>query len=137
MAEALRWTDWIARRQPVRAGFAVLVVGLAVAWAASFGWGYGLAAAVGLLGATGPALLPLRYTLDDEGVRLEGPLTQRAVPWSDLTRWVRAPDGFALVGRGSHAILRRRRSVTLRCPGREQAVESWLNTRLPVASEPA
>ena len=134
MADPLRWTDWIARRQPLRAGFAALVIAGAVAWAASFGWGYGLAAAVGLLGAVGPALLPLRYTLDDAGVRLDGALYQRQVPWTDVVRWVRAPDGFALVGRGRHAILRRRRGLVLRCPGHEHEVESWLSTRLPETS---
>lgn len=137
MADPLRWTDWIARRRPVRAAIAALVIGLAVAWSASFGWGYGLAAAVGLLGAVGPALLPLRYTLDDAGVRLDGPLYRRSVPWSDVVRWVRAPDGFDLVGRGRHAILQRRRTVTLRCPGLEQEVQSWLSARLPATAEPA
>lgn len=130
MPEPLRWEDWAARRQPRRAIFAVLVIAGAVAWAASFGWGYGLAAAIALLGATAPALLPVQFTLDDEGVRLDNALSHRRVAWTELARWARAPDGIALIGRGRHPLIRRRRTVWLPCPGREDEVMSWVSSRI-------
>ena len=133
MPEPLRWQDWAARRQPRRAIFAVLVIAVAVAWAASFSWGYGLAAAIALLGATAPALLPVQFTLDDEGVRVDSALGHRRVPWADVDRWARAPDGVALIGRGRHSLVRRRRTVWLPCPGREEEVISWVSSRIGAA----
>jgi len=76
-------------------------------------WLAALGAAV-LLMATGEVLLPTRYAIDADGVRLQGLVRARRLRWVQLAGWRRAGDGIQLLGAGRHPLLRRRRSVVLR-----------------------
>ena len=128
---ALSWTDWPASRARGRAAAATAVIAVTVVVVATLDPWLAVLGGAALLASTAEALLPLRYTLSDDGVELRGWFTARRVAWADLASWSRAPDGFVLQGRGRSPFLRRRRSVRLRCPGRESAVSSYLAAALP------
>lgn len=110
----LSWRDWPARRQAGAAtAAAVLVVGTVGAVATFDRW-LAVLAALLLLSATGEVLLPTRYEVDEEGVRLRGPLRARRLRWVQLAGWRRRGDDVVLLGDGPHRLLRARRTVVLR-----------------------
>ena len=133
---ALVWTDWPARRTPLRAGFAAAVIAAAVA---AVGASEPTLAVVGgalLLGATSEVLLPTRYTVDAEGVETRNPLGARRRPWAQLAGWRRIGADFAVDGGGPAGLLRRRRAVVLRAPVDASAVEDQLLERLGPSAAP-
>ena len=103
-----------ARPPPARAAFAGLVVFLSVGAVAMSDPVLGVFGAALLLAATGEVLLPTRYTLDADGVRLEGLLIHREHLWSHFTGWREVADGVVLEGGGRLAFQRRRRTLRLR-----------------------
>ena len=111
---ALSWRDWPARRQPARALAAAGLVLGAVGVVATVDRWLALLAAFLLLTATGEVLLPTRYEVDDEGVRLHGLLRARRLRWVQLAGWRTAGADVVLLGDGPHPLLRRRRTVVLR-----------------------
>lgn len=129
----LSWSDWPARRQPARAAFAAGVLALCVALTATQDLILALLALLLLSAATGDALLPTRYALDEEGVLLTGPLKRRRIPWRHFQSFRTSEEGFFLAGAGPYRLLRRRRDLWLRCPGAEQAVAERLRQSLPEA----
>ncbi|MBX2802362.1 MAG: hypothetical protein KTR31_32080 [Myxococcales bacterium] len=74
-----------------------------------------VAGAAMLVMATGEVLLPTRYELSTEGVAVLGTFSRRRQDWSRVAGWRAVPEGFVLVGQGSRPVLRRRRTLTLRC----------------------
>jgi len=120
------WSDWPARRRPARSVAAGIVLALTVGAVATYGAAWGLLAALVLLGSTGEALLPTRFALNEDGVRVDHPFRRARRPWTGYRTWRPAPGGFWLARNGPL----RARGVLLRCPGREAEVEdalrSWL-----------
>ncbi len=111
---SLSWKDWPARRQPGTAMAAALLVVATVGAVASLDRWLAVLAALLLLTATGEVLLPTRYEVDAEGVRLRGALRARRLRWSQLAGWEVVGADVVLRGDGPHPLLRRRRTVVLR-----------------------
>ncbi len=130
MPPELSWSDWPARRDPRRAALAAGVIGVTVAVVLLVDPLMAPVGAVLLVGATAEVLLPTRYRLDADGVHIARALWNRRVRWSGLERWSPAEDGFVLHGQGSRALLRRRRTVRLHCPGRQDPVAALLQEHL-------
>jgi hypothetical protein len=94
----LRWTAHPAKRRPDQIALIAGVV-LITSWAvmASLESGFlALLAAIILLIAVAPFLLPTHYRLDDSGVEARGILTRKFRRWEDLRRLQIGP-GAALV----------------------------------------
>jgi hypothetical protein len=130
----MQWTDWPAQRRPWVAAVAACVIVASVALLSAEDRALAALAALVLLSATAEALLPTRYELAADGIRLDNPLRRRRRDWQRVRAWRLAPDGFLLEPRGRAGFLRRRGSLWLRCPGREAEVEAFLRARL---GEPA
>jgi hypothetical protein len=84
----IEWTAHPAKRRPQDIMLAVCVISL-TAWAVLVGLGsawLALVAAVMLLVAIAPFLLPTRYRLDDAGIREQRFGITRARPWGELRR---------------------------------------------------
>jgi hypothetical protein len=128
---SLAWSDWPARRSPLRAIIAATAIGVTVALVMVMDPLLGVVGALLLIGATAEELLPSKYELSESGVRIGRALWSREVTWSKLRGWAPAPDGFVLQGAGSHPILRRRRTIRLHCPNQQEAVAALLNRYLP------
>jgi hypothetical protein len=88
----------------------------------SFGPGWGLLAVLLLMMATGDALLPTRFELGPDGVRVDHPFRRARRGWDAYGGWRPATDGFWLARRGPL----RARGLLIRCPGREDEVEAGL-----------
>ncbi len=130
-ATPLTWTDWYAARDRARAGVAVAVIAITFVLVATMDPWLAVIGGAAMLASTAEALVPLHYELTTEGVSVRGWLHNRQVAWADVASWSRAPDGFVLRGRGGSGFLRRRRTVRLRCPGREHVVSQYLADALP------
>lgn len=130
----LTWTDWPARRRPLRATIAAAVIVLcALAIGAVDPW-LGAIGLVLLVLATAEVLLPTRYALGPDGVEVRSVARVLRRPWDRFSGWVPSTEGFWLRGRGPRAWLRRRRGVGLRCPGQEDAVAAILRDHLQGAA---
>ncbi len=129
-ADELAWSDWPARRTPGRAGVAAGVIGLTVAVVLVLDPLLAVVGALLMIGATAEVLLPSRYRLSPEGVTVGRALWSRQLPWSKVQGWSPAPDGFVLHGAGSRALMRRRRTLRLRCAHQRQAVAALLQRYL-------
>ncbi|MEM6931798.1 MAG: hypothetical protein AAF602_33005 [Myxococcota bacterium] len=126
-----RWTDWPVRRQPVRSAVATLVIGLAALSVALVdGWLALLTIAV-LVWATADVLLPVSYSLDDDGITVVRATVRRHHPWSRFEGWRAHPEGFVLQGRGHRRALRAGRTLLVRCGDERTAVATTLSTWLP------
>ena len=90
----------------------------------------GFLAALLLLGAGAEVLFPSRFILADDGLQIDNLLRRVRRPWSRLSGWAEASEGYWVVGRGRSGFLRARRTVRLRCPGREAEVERALRHHL-------
>ncbi len=130
VSETVSWTDWPARRQPGRAVLAAGIVVLAIGSVATVDRWLAFLGAILLLSSVGEWLLPTRFELDAEGVRVRGLLRSANRPWARLLDWRQVPGGFWLPGRSSSRLLRRMRGVLLRCPGREDEVVAVLEAHL-------
>jgi len=125
------WTDWPARRAPYRSGLAATIVLVTVGLAAVYDPLLSVLGLVLLVFSTGEVLLPTRYTVDDEGLRIDRPLGGKSLSWSQLSGFTSLEEGFEVTGRGPHRWVRRRRSARIRCPGRREQVEAELRRFLP------
>jgi hypothetical protein len=130
VSEALSWTDWPARRQPGRAVLTAGIVVLTIGSVATVDRWLAFLGGILLLSSVGEWLLPTRFELDAEGVRVRGLLRSANRPWDRLGEWRAVPGGFWLPGRSRSRLLRRMRGVLLRCPEREDEVVAMLNEHL-------
>ncbi len=128
--ESLTWSDWPARRAPARSLVAAIAMVTVLGAVLALDPLLALVGALLLLSATAEGLLPSRYRLDHAGVHIGRALWSRRVSWSQLQGWTPAPDGFHLQGAGSHALLRRRRTLNLHCPHNRDAVAALLHRYL-------
>lgn len=126
----IAWSDWPAPRSPTRATLAGIVIGGAGVAASAMEPLAGVVCAGLLLSATGEVMLPTSYALDTDGITVRRLLEHRRVGWDELISWQAAPEGFVLIGRGRTRWRRDRRTVRLRCPGREETVRAMLIARL-------
>lgn len=125
------WSDWPAPRHPTRsfgAAVIILVATLAISTIDPF---LAVAGGVILVAATAEVLLPTRYELSGEGVKVLGPFSRRSQAWSRIAEWQSLPEGFLLVGRGSRPVLARKRTIVLRCVEQRTAVETLLQRLVP------
>ena len=93
-----------------------------------------LLAAVGtvaLLAAVSEVLLPTTYTLSEDGVRADNGLRKRRHPWRHFRGWQTTTGGIVLLGEGPGRLIRRRRTLLLRCPDNAEAVTAKLSQLLP------
>ncbi|MEN0064439.1 MAG: hypothetical protein AAGA48_19990 [Myxococcota bacterium] len=132
----LRWTDWPARRQPVRSAASALVIGCtAAAVGLVDGW-LALVAVGVLVWATSDVLIPATYTVDDRGLTVARALVSRRHGWSRFTGYRSTDEGFVLLGRGHHRALRQSRTVLLRCDEERGRVRAALDTVLTTGEHP-
>lgn len=124
----LSWTDWPARRTPVRAAAVGLIIALVGLLAAQMDPYAGLVSTLLLIVSTGEVMLPSTFLLDQEGVSVRRMLGNRSLRWDELSGWRAAPDGFVLQRPQVSRWRRSRAPLLLRCPGREEDVRSWLTS---------
>ena len=125
------WRDWPAQRQRQRA---LIVAVLIVLTSVSIAIIEPMIAAIGsiaLLAAVSEVLLPTTYTLSPEGVAIDNLLKKRRHPWRHFRGWRPAPDAVILLGDGPAALIRRRRSLLLRCPDNTAQVIEALGVLMP------
>lgn len=124
--DELTWRDWPAQQQRGRAILATVVI---VATCAGVAILDPLIAAVGtvaLVAAVSEVLLPSTYTLSESGVMVDNVLRKRRHPWRHFRGWRAAEGRVVLLGEGPAGIIRRRRTVLLRCPDNQEAVAAAL-----------
>lgn len=126
----IQWTDWPARRQPLRSTLAALVIAVGTGAVASLDPWLAFVGALLLLTATAEILLPTRFGLDAEGVTLDNPLRRSRRTWDRFGAWARTDDGFFLIGAAGSPLLRRRASVQLRCQDRIEEITAALTAHL-------
>lgn len=126
MPETVSWTDWPARRQPGKAALAAGIIVLAVGSVATVDRILAFLGAILLLSSVAEWLLPTRYEIDAEGIKVRNVFRSATRPWDRLRTWRAVPGGFWVPGRTRSKLLQRLRGVLLRCPGREEDVESVL-----------
>ncbi|MFT5681304.1 MAG: hypothetical protein ACI8RZ_002210, partial [Myxococcota bacterium] len=110
------WRDWPAQQQR---GRAILVGVMIVATSVGVAILDPMIAAVGsvaLVAAVSEVLLPTTYTLSSDGVSVNNVLRKRQHPWRHFRGWRTTPGRIVLLGEGPAGIIRRRRTVLLRCP---------------------
>jgi len=125
------WRDWPAQRQRGRAGLAGAMI---VITSVSIAVVDPLIAAIGtvaLLAAVSEVLLPTTYTLSENGVAVDNVLLKRRHPWRHFSGWRPASGSVALLGEGPAKLIRRRRSLLLRCPDNQAEVVEALAVWLP------
>ena len=132
----MTWSDWPTKRDPRRGTFAACVIVACTLVIAYFDLLLATVGLLALLGACSEVLLPTRYRLTDEGIEVKSVFRYFARPWTRYRRWTETTDGFWLEYRSPVGILRRRRSIWLRCPGHEDAVKALLVTHLGDAVSP-
>ena len=126
----MTWTDWPATRAPGRALLATALILTTVAIVLPIDGWLAIIGALLLVRATAEVLLPARYTLDADGVRIARPLSGQVLGWSQLTGWSPISDGYQLVGTGRHPLVRHRRSARLHCPAHHDDVGALLQRHL-------
>jgi hypothetical protein len=125
------WRDWPAQRQRKRAIVATVLIVLTSVSTATI---EPLIAAIGtiaLLAAVSEVLLPTTYTLSQDGVAMDNVLRKRRHPWRHFRGWRPAPGTIVLLGDGPAALIRRRRSLLLRCPDNRAQVIEALGVLMP------
>ncbi len=133
---AWSWTDWAPQRRPGRAILAGGLILVSVGAVSSVDPWMALVGAVFLLASTAEGLLPIHYALNPEGVTRAHLFGRRRQPWRHFDGYERAPEGFWLRGAGPSKFIRKRRAITLRCPGQEEAVETTLSCYLAPITPP-
>jgi len=83
-----------------------------------------------LVGACSEVMVPTRFELSTEGVRLRSVFRTVDKDWQRFGGWGACAEGFFLRGRTRSRFLQRRGAVRLSCPGREQDVEDLLRSVL-------
>lgn len=126
----LRWTDWPAPRLGAAAwGAAVVVLGVSAA-ALLYDPLAGAISALLLLASTGEALLPSRYAVDEEGVRVRRLLGDRALSWEELAGWRAAGEDVELLGPPRSRWRGGRRRLLLRRPTAREDLLRMLTSKL-------
>ncbi len=120
------WRDWPARRQRGRAGLAAAIIAITAASVAILDPLIAAVGTVALVAAVSEVLLPTTYTLSEDGVLVDNVLRRRRHPWRHFRGWRAAEGSIALLGDGPARIIRRRRSLLLRCPDNQGAVAAAL-----------
>ncbi len=132
----ITWTDWPARRQPLRSVAAlVVIVAVVVAIVPLDPW-LAVVGAVVLVISTSEALLPTPYQRAPGGVKITRPFTRRSAAWGRFRGFAPTEDGFVLLGAGSRPVLRRLRTVQIRCVEGRASVARWLDAQLEGACAP-
>ena len=124
----MTWRDWPVRRQWGRAAMAAVMLVAASGWAASYHVALGVVGAALLIAVTAEVLLPSRYTIDAEGVRIASWVRTRRVRFVQVRGFGLVEDGVCLRGKGPSSWIRRRRTVILRGPSHADAVTSFLES---------
>lgn len=83
-----------------------------------------------LLSASAEVLIPTRFELTEQGVRLRSIFRSVDRDWDRFGGWQSCTEGFWLRGRTRSRLLQRRGAVRLSCPGREEAVSILLRQKL-------
>jgi hypothetical protein len=125
----ISWSDWPARRRPLVSLFAAVVIAIAVAILVPLDPLLAALALVILLGLCAEALLPTRFTLSEDGVKVDSVFRRGTRPWERIDGWQHAESGFLLQGAVRVRSLRHR-DVWLRCPEQLDIVEASLRTYL-------
>jgi len=125
----ISWSDWPVRRRPLVSLFAAVVILLVAGTLAPIDPLLSSFSVVLLLGLCAEALLPTRFTLSDEGVRIDSVFRRGTRTWEQIDDWQRADSGFLLRGATRVRSLRHR-DVWLRCPQQLEVVEASLRTYL-------
>ena len=125
----ISWSDWPARRRPFLSVFAAAVIVLAAFVLTTIDPFLAMLAAVLLTGLCAEALLPTRFTLSEQGVRVDNLFRRGNKPWDRIAGWHKAEHGFLL--RGALRVGRlRHRDLWLRCPEHIDTVEARLRSHL-------
>lgn len=132
------WTLHLAARQPKRAALAIGII-LVTLWAVNglipVDWGtsgriiFLLMTALLLVGSIAEFLLPVTYTLDDEGAHARLPGSHRVLPWSRVRRVYLRPHGIKLSPLTTRSWAESYRGVVLRADDRDallETVRAWL-----------
>ena len=125
----ISWSDWPARRRPLISLLAAAVIGVVVAILQQIDPMLSVLAAALLLGLCAEALLPTRFTLSEDGVRVDSVFRRGMKQWQIIEGWQRAEHGFLLRGAVRVRNLRHR-DLWLRCPEQLDLVEASLRTHL-------
>jgi len=130
----ISWSDWPARRRPLVSLLAAGVIALVVAAIATLDPWLAVIGTALLLGVCSEALLPTRFTVSDEGVRINSLFRKGHRPWDRIAAWRPARHGFLL--RGALRVGRlRHRDLWLRCPEHIDTVEARLRSHLGAPSQ--
>ena len=127
----VNWRDWPAQRQRGRAGLAGGIIVLASVSVAVIDPLLAAICTIAMVAAVSEVLLPTTYRLSGEGVAVDTVLSKRAHPWRHFKAWQVLPTGVALQGDGPGRLIRRRRSLLLRCPDNAEAVQEALRHWMP------
>jgi hypothetical protein len=133
MPAALTWTAHPARRRPHHVALVAAVVRLTCSVVISSLESFFLAAlaAVVLVIAVAPFLLPTRYTLDDEGVEERRMLRRRTRRWADLRRVQIGPEAALVSPFAAPNRLDRYRGLIVMFDGADRAaVVSFLKEKV-------
>jgi len=140
--DALAWRVWLLTAHPWRGALAILVCLLTT----SFAWGLSgsvlLTAVAGLLLAASLSqfLLPTRFALDAETLRVSNPLYRRTRRWSEFRGYARAGERLKLLTLPPGSRLDNYRSLLLLLPpgAAGEAVVARVRARLaPAPAESA
>ena len=123
------WSDWPARRRPFTSLLAAAVILLVVALLSVIDPLLAGLAALLLVGLCAEALLPTRFTLSDEGIRVDSIFRRGLRSWQQIDGWRPIEDGFLLHGAQRVRGLRHR-DLCLRCPDQLTEVEGHLSQHL-------
>lgn len=136
--ESMSWTLWPAAARPFQAVALVLVAVLFGAYCtvAFHGLLYGLAALVVVIAAAASFLLPCRYTLDAEGLRVRGLLTRKSLRWDEAACYLRGPDFIAVSTEAEPTLRSISAGMILKLRGNGDAVEARLAKRIPKWEKP-
>ncbi|MEE2788386.1 MAG: hypothetical protein VX589_13670 [Myxococcota bacterium] len=133
----LDWVDWPARRLPLRTGIVGVIIVSASLWAYLEHPAYGLLALLVLLSTAAPELFPTKYRLTPTTVSIRNPFKVTTRPWAAFEQSQVSAFGVLLTYRSRVRILRRVRSVFLRCPGQKEEVIAYVNQHLyPLKADP-
>jgi len=129
----ISWSDWPARRRPFLSLFAAAVIMLVTFVLTTMDPMLALLAALLLTGLSAEALLPTRFTVSEQGVRVDNLFRRGNKPWDRISSWQHAEHGFLLRGARRVGTLRHR-DLWIRCPHLLAEIELRLHSHL---GEPA
>ncbi len=134
--QVLSWRVWLPRRRPllsvtVAVFVVVLTAGVAVIYGGPF---YPLLTAVVLIAAVSAYYVPVRFTLDREGITIASLWGARNKPWSNLkTYWPNGENGVAVSSSERRSFLTSARDLYLYLDGNRAEVLQHLSRHLSPA----